>query len=701
MKRIISVLLISMPVWIWGQEPSQPERDTTAVPLYRLNEVILVGDERQDPVLAVAKQDLARKVVQPRNVADLFADFNGFSLIKRGNYAIDPSFRASQYEQLNVQFDGGTKIMHACPNRMDPITTHVSPEEIEKIEVIKGPYTVRYGATLGGVVNLVTRDPREFGTGLHGNLSSGYESNGGSYVSTLRLQQVWDRFDLGTQIGWRDFGNYQDGGGTEIPSAFESLDYNLQLGFTPSAGQRAEVTWRQSFGRDVLHAGLPMDTETDDSSLLSAEYSWVFSKGLVRGLTAKAYHAYVDHLMTNALRPSFQMTEAEATVDARTFGGKTEIQLRPLPALTSYHGLDFTGIYRDGVRERLVKRNMAGNLLPEPVLFTDKIWQDSYVNDLGVFTEVEYTIAPNTQLTSGLRLDFVFSDIRDPEADFAALYPTLGNRSETNLSGNISLKHQITTGLLAEVAFGRGVRSANMIERFINHFMVGQDPYEYVGNPLLDAEVNHQLEVGIKGNHTFRSGPDRLRYGLSGFYGWYDNYILPVIDPELSRKYMPNALPEEVKRFINLDKAYKTGVEASLGLDFLSAFRWEAALAYTHTRNRDLGESLPLTPPLNTRFTLGYEKGSYWATLNYSITQRQDEIAPSFGEIETPGYELWDLRAGMELFKGMRLGVALLNIFDEQYNNHLNFSFVNQDGFSRTPIQDPGRNFSAYMQYQF
>ena len=694
-------MLLFLPVWIWGQQSPITEKDSVTAPMHRLHEVILLGDMRTDPVLATMKQDLARKVVQPRNVADLFADFNGFSLIKRGNYAIDPSFRASQYEQLNIQFDGGTKIMHACPNRMDPITTHVSPEEIERIEVIKGPYTVRYGATLGGVVNLVTRDPREMGTGLHGNLSTGYESNGGSYVSTLRLQQVWDRFDLGTQIGWRDFGNYQDGGGTEIPSAFESLDYNLQLGFTPATGQRAELTWRQSFGRDVLHAGLPMDTEKDDSSLISGDYSWFSADGLVRGVTAKAYHAYVDHLMTNALRPSFQMTEAEAAVDARTFGGKTEIQLQPLETLKSYHGLDFTGIYRDGVRERLVKRNMAGDLLPEPVLFTDKIWQDSYVNDLGVFTEVEYVITSKTHLTSGLRVDFVFSDIRDPEADFATLYPGLGSRSETNLSGNISLKHQLRPGILAEIAFGRGVRSANMIERFINHFTVGQDPYEYVGNPLLDAEVNHQLEVGIKGSYSFQNGPDQLTYGLSGFYSWYSNYILPVIDPDLSRKYMPSAMPQEVKRFINLDKAYKTGVEASLGLDFLDAFRGEAALAYTYTRNQDLGESLPLTPPLNTRFTLGYEKGTYWATLNYTITQRQDEIAPSFGETGTPGYQLWDLRAGTELFKGMRLGVALLNIFDKQYNNHLNFSFVNQDGFSRTPIQDPGRNFSAYMQYQF
>ena len=47
--------------------------------------------------------------------------------------------------------------MHACPNRMDPITTHIIPEEIEKIEIIKGPYSMRYGATFGGIINMVSK----------------------------------------------------------------------------------------------------------------------------------------------------------------------------------------------------------------------------------------------------------------------------------------------------------------------------------------------------------------------------------------------------------------------------------------------------------------------------------------------------------------------------------------------------------------
>ena len=154
-KRL-ALLCALIPASLFAQETIK--KDSTETKPIKLNTVIVTGKGKTDPVLTTVKTDLLKKVVQPKNVADLFNDFNGFSLIKRGNYAIDPSFRASQYEQLNIQFDGGTKAVHACPNRMDPITTHVVPEEIARIEVIKGPYTVRYGATFGGIINLVTQN---------------------------------------------------------------------------------------------------------------------------------------------------------------------------------------------------------------------------------------------------------------------------------------------------------------------------------------------------------------------------------------------------------------------------------------------------------------------------------------------------------------------------------------------------------------
>jgi len=700
MKTLYSVLLcILISAVSYGQEKKETKKDTTKQKTTKLNEVIVSGNLKTDPVLTVVANKYDEKIVQPKNVADLFNNINGFSVIKRGNYAIDPSFRAAQYEQLNIQYDGGTKAMHACPNRMDPITTHIIPEEISKIEIIKGPYTVRYGATFGGIVNLVTQKPDYEDYGLHGKVSGGYESNGNALVNLAQVQYIQEKYDIVGNAGYRDFGNYEDGNGTEIPSSFRSTDYGIKIGYNFSDDQRLQAHWRQSFGRDVLHAALPMDTEYDNSSIISLDYKLDNIGKTLKSLTAKAYYSFVDHLMTNENRPSFMMMEAVSAVDATTLGGKIELTWKPSEKLNVFSGIDAMNVARDGGRTRLVKM-MNGNPLPMPMEFNDKVWQDSYINNLGVFTEAKYNLSSNTILTAGLRYDNVTSEMQDPEEDFAEMYD-LEKRTEHNVSGTISIKKMVSDKFMIEAAYGRGVRSANMIERFINHFTIGQDPYEYIGNPNLDAEVNNQFEIGFKGNEPLKNGLNSFKYETSFYYSFFENYIVGVVDETLTRKFNPMAQPRHPKVFRNIDEAYKTGFEALAQLDFLNNYYFKTELSYVYAKNKDLAESLPLTPPLTTRFSFGIDKDIFWGNIQYNLVSKQDNISESFGETTTDGYQTLDIRLGVKPIKNITLGVAVLNVFDEAYNNHLNFSFINQADFGRTPITEPGRNFSAFLQYKF
>ncbi len=698
---LTKLLVLSLGTMVFHAQ-AQIEQDSLRNKLISLTEVVVEGEDKSDPVFSMVENEHAKKVVQPKNVADLFKDINGFALIKRGNYAIDPSFRASQYEQLNIQFNGGTKVMHACPNRMDPITTHIIPEEIERIEVVKGPYTFRYGATFGGLVNLVTHDVEKGEKGYHGRVEFGDETNGNSITSLINLKLVEDKYDVNVNFGYRNFGNYEDGNGVEVPSSFKSTDYGLQMGYNLSTKQRLQMEFRQSFGRDVLHAGLPMDTEEDNSTVVSLDYKWQDLGGILSSLSSKVYYSGVDHIMTNELRPSFMMTEAVSTVDADTFGGRVELEWKPVADLKLYTGVDALSIGRQGERVRLVKMNMAGNPLATPNEFIDDVWQDSKIEDYGLFVEGQYPVTDKLFVKAAARYDLVLSESRDPDEDFAALYPELDARTENNISATASLKYGIAKNLLLEFAYGRGVRSANMIERFINHFNVGQDPFEHVGNPFLEAEVNNQFEIGLKGKVDFE-GPfvEQFSYGASTYYSIYENYIAPLIDESLQRKYMPMAQPQEVKRFVNLEDAYKTGFEVFGELHFLDDFNFKTELAYVYTKNQDLDEALPLTPPLVTRFNLGFEKEKIWARGTYTLTSEQTDIAASFGEQVTPGYGVLDLRGGAKLFKHVNLGVAAINVFDKTYNNHLNFAFVNQADFGRVPINDPGRNLSFFVQYGF
>jgi len=700
MKTFFSVVFSML---VFGASYSQGKKDAVKDSItkkqVRLDEIIVVGNVQTDPIHSSVSNNYEEKVVQPKNVADLFNGINGFSAIKRGNYAIDPSFRASQYEQLNIQYDGGTKAMHACPNRMDPITTHIIPEEVAKIEVIKGPYTVRYGATFGGVINMVTQKPNTEDFGLYGKASGGYESNGSSFVSMVQLQKIEETYDVVGNFGHRDFGNYEDGIGIEIPSSFRSMDYGLKLGYNFSNSQRLQAHWRQSFGRDVMHAGLPMDTEYDNSRILSLDYKISNPGGFFKSLSVKAYYSYVDHLMTNFNRPSFMMTEAESSVEATTIGGKLEAYWKPNNKLQIFSGFDALHIVRDGGRNRFIKI-MNGNPLPMPITINDKIWQDSYITDLGIFTEVKWFANHSTIFTLGLRYDNVTSDIQDPEEDFAAMY-NLEKRTEHNLSGTLSVKKLVSDSFTLEAAYGRGVRSANMVERYINHFTVGKDSYEYIGNPNLDAEVNNQFEIGFKGHEKLSNGFNQFSYATSFYYAFFENYIVAIIDESLNRKYMPMLEPRNPKVFRNLNEAYKTGFELMGKLYFLDDFYLKTELAYVYTKNKDLSESLPLNAPFKTEITLGLEKDKYWFNTQYNVTSRQDHIAVSFGETETNGYQTLDFKLGVKPIKNVTIGLAAINVFDETYNNHLNFSFKNQAGLDAVPITEPGRNFTAFLQYKF
>jgi iron complex outermembrane receptor protein len=670
-----------------------------------LGEVLVNGDLFEDPVMSLSTPDLTKNVVQPKNVADLFNNIEGFGVIKRGNYAIDPSFRAAQYEQLNIQYDGGTKVMHACPNRMDPITTHVIPENIERIEVIRGPFSVRYGSTFGGIINLVTQKPEFDEHGISGAVSTGYESNGNNSVSMAQLQYANEKFDVLGSYAYRDYGNYEDGLGREIPSSFRSIDYALGLGYNFTTNERIKLQWRQSFGRDVLHASLPMDSDYDDSSILSLDYHKKNMNGMLNQIKAKVYYSYVDHLMSNTRRANFAVAEAFSPVDATTAGGKFEAKLIFNDKWTTYTGVDALLIARDGVRNRLVKQNMMGMPLDMPMAFEDKIWQDSYINDYGVFAESIYELNNTTSLQFGIRYDLVSSDIQDPDNLFLEYYPNLEQRTEHNLSGTVSLKKRLENNDVLEFAIGRGVRSANMIERAINHFQIGQDPFEYVGNPNLDAEVNNQIEVAYRGSKNLNGSVNKIDYFASAYYSLFENYIVGIIDPTKTRRFMPNAEPTNPKVFRNLDNAYKTGFEAGFGVSFMDNFRFGTEISYVYTRNEDLDEALPLTTPLRSNFQLTYENKKIFAGLYYTLVAEQNQLANSFGEMTaTPGYGLFDIKANYELFRNMNIGIAVLNVFDEFYFDHLNFAFRNQDinnlsGMER--LTDPGINASVFLKYSF
>ena len=661
----------------------------------QLNNIIIKADPFGDIAQSEVVYDDIKATTQPRNVSDLFKDIPGFGIQKRGAYASEPFFRAFKYEQLNVQYDGGMKILNACPNRMDPITTHVIPEEIERIEIIRGPFTVRFGQNYGGIINMVSKSINNQKTGFSGNLETGYETNGNNFTTRGTFVYKKEKFDLELNGSYRDYGDYTDGNGVEVPSSFKSTDYSIKFGYNPADNQRFKFTWRQSFGRDIKHAGLMMDSPYDDSYLAGLDYKITDVSDMISAITFKGFYSHVDHLMTNEDRPSFKATEASSNVFATVYGGKTEFILTPSDKLNIFTGLDANFIAREGDRIRLVKI-MNGNVLPMPMEKIDKIWQDSEVNDIGVFAEGKYKVSDKTVITAGLRSDFISASINDPEQDFLDLYAENGeikDQSEVNFSGNLSLAYKVNRTEW-QFAFGRGVRTAAMIERYINHFNVGADPYEYVGNPYLDPEINNQFEISVKQRF------DQFDFGATVFYSFLNDYITAVVDESLPRKFMPTVPPIYAKRYINVDKAIQTGFEAYFNYHLTSSLSFLSDISYTYGQNKDFDEPLPQITPLTAHLSLNFEKEKYWLNFKSRFVNEQDRIAESFREEVSPGFATFDISGGFKPINGLTVGAAVLNIFDAAYYEHLNFTYKNSNLLSGR-IYEPGRNFTIYLNYNF
>lgn len=681
---------------------------TLSSKFYTLDEILVTSNPLDDITHSVTVMDDIKQGSQPRNAADLFSDIPGFYLQKRSAMSLEPSLRSFKYEQLNIKFDGSAKTCNACPNRMDPITAHMTPEDVQKIEVVKGPYSVRFGQTFGGVVNMVTRSkPSEMG--LHGTVQAGYETNGSNTVTRAELQYAQPIYDFTVNGEYRDFGDYKDGLGVMVPADFKTISYSVKAGLNPTEKQRLLLDWRQKIGSDIDHAGLPMDSPKDDSYIVSLDYSYNDISESINKITFKSYHSFVDHLMTNGDRPNFMMMDAQTPVTAHTYGGKFEVALTPSTAWLVHSGLDADVIKRDGKRTRIIKINPMGVTLDPPVVKVDRVWQDATTQDYGLFTEATYKLSDLMSMTGGLRLDLVSGQINDPAPDtngsvmgtVAAGFETLygegfDSTHETTLGGNLGIKyHEGNTQI--QLAYGLGTRSASMIERYIYHFTIGTDGYEYVGNPLLKPEKNHQIELAF--NHK----TCKTNLGTSVFYSKMKDYISAQYmdgDDRFVKVFSSNY--NYAKQFINVD-AHQVGFDAFFNWNILDHLQFNSSIAYTKADNDTFDEPLAQMAPMISRLGLKYEASKFWVDLRQTIAAKQDRLSASFGETEvTPGYTSLDIRLGFEPFEGFKIGGAVLNIFDEAYYYHNSFSYINTvDNVVGDRLMEPGRNFSVFASYRF
>jgi iron complex outermembrane recepter protein len=380
----IFLLTVFMFVGLMQYSQAQMEMEDTI-----LLEPITISDKMIKRVSYIATNYIDRAELQStsiRDVGEFLRRIPNVSGIRRGGSAIDPVVRGYKYSQLNVIMNNGIKIEGGCPNRMDPVSSHIEAEDIENIEIIKGPFSMKYGPSFGGLINLVSAFPKPYEKfEIHTNAMLGMESNwNGKKIHGSVFGGNRTVF-FHVAGGYRNYGNYESGSregiDTVYSSAFMKYNHSAKFGLSFSKKHKIILSWDGVHGRDVMFPALPMDEKSDDTNIYSFDYQAERLGPFIRSLEVKLYRSDVYHVMDNSHRASFSTMQMTTDVDAVNTGGRAAINIQ-----IGNHGLqtgiDHENIQKDG--KRVGYMSMMGTTSKN----TKNLWLDALIRNTGFLPNI-------------------------------------------------------------------------------------------------------------------------------------------------------------------------------------------------------------------------------------------------------------------------------------------------------------------------
>ncbi len=633
----------------------------------------------------------------PSDGGEWILEVPGVSGVRMGTHGIDPVIRGRKNNQLNILL-GGAYIFGGCPNRMDPPSSYATPEIYDSALVIKGMQSLIYGAGGPGGTVLYERATPEFeaGENFYGKAGAGYETNGAIWNAFADAAAGSNKaFLRGTISAAEQTENYTDGDGNEVHSGYKTNAGNLLIGGRTDGGTLVRFDLDAVRGSDIKYAGARMDAPVSDSDSykLSIESGKV---GSFSGIKADVYRTDVYHEMDNfSLRPSsgnWSWVPSESVTDGLRLLGDMMLASGTLTL-----GMDYQGNDRDATR-------YAGPAGTFPTMTQSYLWPGVSIEQPGLFGEYAGSISQGNDYTAGVRVDYV--DSSASKADLTAmgtspndLYTnyygtTAQDRTDTNVSALYRMEHILDAQTNLGWGLSRSVRNADATERFIaaNSSMA---PMRWVGNPDIEPEAHHQLDLGL----TFQ-----LQKGALSFTTYYDDVSDFIL---LDRAHGQEGITSSDGAFIyrNVD-AVLYGFDMDVDYQWAAHWRSRFTAAYVYANNETDNRAIGQTPPLEGTVSLEYWQERWMLAGEMRSVARQSRVdddpatgsGVDFGE--TPGYTVYRLYGLFKIGKQADLKYGVDNLFDKYYREHLNKP-SGFDATSSTPVYEPGRSYWARLEAKF
>ncbi|NAW50707.1 TonB-dependent receptor [Elizabethkingia argentiflava] len=597
-----------------------------------------------------------------------------------GSYATDPVLRGFKFEQLNIISDGSITSIQACPSRMDPPTSQINLNLVKEVEIYKGPYQFRFGNAFGGSINFVSVAP-EFTSKpeFSGRLATAYESNKATYRNEILTRFFGPKFNWDLSGSYQKGDDYKDGHGKRVPSAFERYNMGSRISYLWNKQHlsTAQITTNQA--RDVKFATGMMDLMKDNTWLYVLKHDIRPQNSILKNLSLSGFLSSVDHTMGT------QDKSMISRIKSTSAGGRTELKMQWDKNLL-YSGVDFRHDAEKNIPQGMTLHHHMGHHMS---MGHNNPWQNGQINRMGWFHEFQRKWNHN-KITASYRMDYSHAAANTPTHFFMMKYGEHLSSHQTTNSFSLSYNRILDPHQQISILIGRGERSASITERYINFFPLGNDNYQYIGNPYLKPEKNYQVDWVYSYQHP------AMNIQLDVFY----SHLKDFISSEITKAIKPTSMRSKgVREFTNIGKAYKTGIEGSVQWKITRYLNAEMAAAYTYAQNKSQGIPLPEIAPLDTRFRMESQLKRFklGAEIRYVGSQRR--VNPLFGERSTQDFTILNIDAHVEIFKNFTAFLQFKNVFNKAYTEYLNKSTYTSGYTER--FLSPGRNFSITCSYHF
>lgn len=624
--------------------------------------------------------------------ADYLKSVPGFAVIRKGGADGDPVLRGMAGSRLGIAIDGQS-VLGGCSHRMDPPTAYVFPSAYDRVTILKGPQSVRYGpGASAGVVrfesDLRRLDGRE--AALESSVTAG----------------SFNRFDAAADatVGNRDYyarvsltrtesGDYEDGGGLAVHSHHLRASANLSLGWTPDDDTVLQYTAIRSDGEaayaDRLMDGVAFDRQSHQIRFLRDKQA-----GLMKRAEVEVGYNYIDHVMDNysirEFAPSKIMPHPMASnPDRCTVGGRVLVELDAPKGMEAVAGLDYQE-NRHGLR-----RSMNQNTMP---YHSKARIRDADFTQHGVFGEASFALGERRKAFAGLRLDnWQVKDLREELASGMmgrSPNPTAGaTRDELLSSGFFRYEREAPD---AEARYFAGV---GRVERFLDYWeLFANESTSSISGFLSRPERTTQLDFG----GTKRIGEAELT--VAGFFSDIDDFAL--VESGYEKPFGMMGTREAV---VTRGIAARTwGGEASLNWHLAEHWLLDASLAYTRGDNRT--DDLPLAQiaPLESRLSLSYTRRDWSLGGLLRGVASQNRVAVGQGNIvgqdigKSPGFAVLSLNGSWRLAGRARLSAGIDNVYDTEYAEHISRAGGVVAGYAQTTrVNEPGRTLWARLDFSY